>query len=618
MRAASCFSGIGGAELALPEARWLWSAEIEPFPNAVREAHFPEVPNLGDVLADDFLQRASAFGPLDLLVGGPPCQDFSVAGLRQGLDGDRGNLTLRWVQIIHAIRPRYAVTENVPGWLSVNGGHAFGAFLAGLVGHDTALLPPKEAGGRWTDAGMVAGPVGRAAWRTLDAQFFGLAQRRRRVFVVFCPRGGDDPAAVLLERKGVRGNSATRGCEGQRAAAIDAGNFSCNQAVDAGHIVADPICANEQRTYTHEGKNNFRLRNVVAEAFKASHFTRGKDGSPSDVVPPLSADIELATAVRGHEGSGYHIDFETETFIAYDVTGTPATNGAHATDVHTPLRANRPPGTSEASTTTLITAFRENTRGEVKDVEGDVFQSLTSGGGKPGYPAVLLENAPETVYSVRHGDAQETRSHQALRALRDAVDQETLVGWCAGSIAAFWPQEVLRSGLYGSSIRCPPLPKRGLVNVSLSCAQAGRAWTVQDLWEAGCDGCPPQGWRPSEQLARQLGAYLSRLPYSPSPASRFLQDMWEASEGLGLLREALSTLQEIRRSASIQAQSAHTAVVRRLIVEECEALQGVARGYTAITYRGKPAADGARYRALGNGFAINVVRWLLLRITAQL
>jgi DNA (cytosine-5)-methyltransferase 1 len=205
LTAATCFSGIGAPEVAIPGWDWKFHAEIEKFPSAVMTARHPESVNLGDVLAPDFIERAKALGPIDVMAGGPPCQGFSVAGLRGGMSDPRGNLTLRWVQILHAIQPRNAVTENVPGWLSMPD-NAFGCFLAGLVGADDALHSPLEEG-KWPGQGMASGPRARCAWRILDAQYFGVAQRRRRVFVVADFGNGADPAQVLFERQGMLGNS---------------------------------------------------------------------------------------------------------------------------------------------------------------------------------------------------------------------------------------------------------------------------------------------------------------------------------------------------------------------------------------------------------------------------
>lgn len=113
---ATCFSGIGAPELGGEDFSWQWLAEFDKSPARILAARFPDVPNLGDVTAADFIERAKALGPLDLLVGGPPCQAFSFAGLRQSLADDRGNLSLRFVEIAHAIRPRNLLVENVPGW----------------------------------------------------------------------------------------------------------------------------------------------------------------------------------------------------------------------------------------------------------------------------------------------------------------------------------------------------------------------------------------------------------------------------------------------------------------------------------------------------------------------
>ncbi|AUF99776.1 DNA cytosine methyltransferase [Pseudomonas sp. 09C 129] len=219
----SVCSGIEAASLAWEclDFKPRWFAEIEPFPSAVLAHRWPQVPNLGDMtkIAREVL-LGSTHAPL-ILVGGTPCQAFSVAGMRAGLADPRGALTIKYVELADAVdhvRPAgdecIVVWENVPGVLS-DKGNAFGCFLGALVGESDALVPP---GGKWTDAGCVYGPRRAAAWRVLDAQYFGLAQRRRRVFVVASARARFDPAAVLFESEGVRRDTAPRRGEGQDVA----------------------------------------------------------------------------------------------------------------------------------------------------------------------------------------------------------------------------------------------------------------------------------------------------------------------------------------------------------------------------------------------------------------
>lgn len=264
-------------------------------------------------------------------------------------------------------------------------------------------------------------------------------------------------------------------------------------------------------------------------------------------------------------------------------------------------------------------ALRGREGGAMPEVEGDGDRigalRAASGGSSRDY--VALASTTEIMYGVNHADASQTGPVKALRALLEAAGEEAAAQWGLGVLAAFWPAEVLRPEVHGGGFRCTAFPQRGLVNVALSRSQAGASWSVQDLWEAGCNGRAPCGWRPHEQLAGQLGAYLSELPYSPSPAERFLHDLWGASEGAGLLREALSALQEARRSACGEVQPAHAgSAVRRLTVEECEALQGFPRSYTLIPYRKGMAADGPRYKALGNSMAVPVMAWIGRRIAA--
>lgn len=232
MKYGSVCSGIEAASKAWEPLGWkpAWFSEIEPFPSAVLAHHWPEVTNLGDMTKIADAVRAGDVEAPDVLVGGTPCQAFSIAGLREGLSDDRGQLTLSYVELANAIDAKrrergepeaIIVWENVPGVLSSKD-NAFGCFLAGLAGESSELQP---AGGKWTHAGCVSGPERVIAWRVLDAQFFGVAQRRRRVFVVASARKGFDPAAVLFELDSVRRDSAPRR-ESQPEIARNAGERS--------------------------------------------------------------------------------------------------------------------------------------------------------------------------------------------------------------------------------------------------------------------------------------------------------------------------------------------------------------------------------------------------------
>lgn len=210
----SLCSGIEAASVAFGPLGWkaIAFSEIEGFPSAVLAHHYPTVRNYGDMsLFRDWPDEL--FADADAIVGGPPCQAFSCAGARRGLLDARGNLTLIYVELLdHAddIRRKYgkppivALYENVPGIFS-DRTNAFGCLVGGLAGEDVPVVPP---GKRWTDAGCVFGPERAVAWRLFDAQFFGLAQRRRRVFVVASARKGFDPATVLFEWDGVRRDTA--------------------------------------------------------------------------------------------------------------------------------------------------------------------------------------------------------------------------------------------------------------------------------------------------------------------------------------------------------------------------------------------------------------------------
>jgi DNA (cytosine-5)-methyltransferase 1 len=197
----SVCSGIEAATVAWHDLGWkpVGFSEIEKFPAQVLAHHYPQVTNFGDMTKYKDWNINDTVG---LLVGGTPCQSFSVAGLRKGLEDPRGNLALTYVGILDKFRPKWAIWENVPGVLSSNKGRDFGAFLGALV----------ELGYGWS-------------YRVLDAQYFGVAQRRRRVFVV-CHFGDWKPAAkVLFESESLFRNPKKGGIKGQEVAATITARF---------------------------------------------------------------------------------------------------------------------------------------------------------------------------------------------------------------------------------------------------------------------------------------------------------------------------------------------------------------------------------------------------------
>ncbi|MDO4694979.1 MAG: DNA cytosine methyltransferase [Eikenella sp.] len=213
MRYGSVCSGIEAASVAWEPLGWqpAWFAEIEPFPAAVLAHRWSAVPNHGDITK--FKEWPDA--TIDILVGGTPCQSFSVAGLRKGLADPRGNLMLTYLAIAARYRPRWLVWENVPGVLSSNGGRDFGSFLAGL------------------------GQLGYGfAYRVLDAQHFGVPQRRRRVFVVGCLGSWQRAAAVLFERESLQRDTGAGGAAQEDPAAAT-GNRAAFRMRGFGDYVAD-------------------------------------------------------------------------------------------------------------------------------------------------------------------------------------------------------------------------------------------------------------------------------------------------------------------------------------------------------------------------------------------
>ncbi|EAN3288288.1 Dam family site-specific DNA-(adenine-N6)-methyltransferase [Salmonella enterica subsp. enterica serovar Give] len=321
MRYGSVCSGIEAASVAWEPLGWqpAWFAEIEAFPSAVLATHWPDVTNLGDMTGIAAAVHTGDVEAPDVLVGGTPCQAFSIAGLRNGLADKRGQLSLSYVELANAIDDKrrergeeeaIIVWENVPGVLSSKD-NAFGCFIGALAGESCELQP---AGGKWSNAGCVYGPSRIVAWRVLDAQFFGVAQRRRRVFVIASARKGFDPAAVLFELDSVRRDSAPRRETQKAVAALTArGVGTCgaddNQA-QAGHLIAQ--CANGDVSHTLKGEGFDGSEDGTGRGVPVVAFGGGNTSGNIDVAACLTA-------------KGQRIDFEVETFAVHG-TQDPDTN----------------------------------------------------------------------------------------------------------------------------------------------------------------------------------------------------------------------------------------------------------------------------------------------------
>lgn len=300
MRYLSVCSGIEAATVAWHPLGWEAAAfsEIERFPRAVLKHHYPDTPLHGDFTTI----QGNEYGAVDLLVGGTPCQSFSVAGLRKGMDDPRGNLALAYLALAERTGARWLVWENVPGVLSSNGGRDFGSFLGGLA----------ELGYGF-------------AYRVLDAQFFGVPQRRRRVFVVGHLGDWRRAAAVLFERHSLSGHSPPSREAGQAAPTLPSrssagGGLGTDFDCDGGLIHA-PAVAESLLATDHKGPGHNRDHNFVAHTLRAEGFDAGEDGTGRGT--PLVPVGAPAIVANGDAHSGFRderglVAFESRSYYTHE------------------------------------------------------------------------------------------------------------------------------------------------------------------------------------------------------------------------------------------------------------------------------------------------------------
>jgi DNA (cytosine-5)-methyltransferase 1 len=401
MRFGSVCSGIEAASVAWHPLGWkaAWLSEIEPFPSAVLAQHYPDVPNLGDMtLLPERILSGEVEAP-DVFCGGTPCQAFSVAGLRNSLDDARGNLSLTFVGIANAIdhvrsvrrdAPGIIFWENVPGVLSTKD-NAFGCFLGALAGEDDPIIPSGE---KWTNAGCVYGPQRAVAWRVLDAQYFGVAQRRRRVFVVASARDDFDPASVLFEFDGVRRDTAPSREAGQDPApcVTNGPPFSRtgNERVEAEAMVVQPFeVGNCLTARMHKGINStldegqtpvlqpipLDMRNAGRDPEKHDEMNRqgvgvGEPGDPAHTVTSAFVHAVAQPMVLMDQGGSV-------MNVEHDIVGTLR----RETHGHEPVVMQPIIGGVD---------YENNAHGP-NDVTGPLLKGSPTGGGRP-LPAIALQS----------------------------------------------------------------------------------------------------------------------------------------------------------------------------------------------------------------------------------
>jgi DNA (cytosine-5)-methyltransferase 1 len=571
MRYGSVCSGIEAASVAWHPLGWeaAWLAEIEPFPSSLLQHHYPSVPNYGDMTAlADRVSNLEIEAP-DVLVGGTPCQAFSVAGLRQSLDDDRGQLTIKFLELANAIdtvrRSRgepecIVVWENVPGVLSTKD-NALGCFLAGLAGESEPLLP---AGEKWSNAGCVFGPTRTVAWRVLDAQYFGVAQRRRRLFVIASARDDFNPAAVLFEFDGLRRDIAPsrtqrkdvagpitagieKGCRGTEGIESNwaiptygiPGNWVGRKPENGGNAVQpmDDLSPNLTSTDRH----------AVASAVCFQQNTR-------DEVRLIGGEGNLAGALAASAG------MKQTNYIAQPI---PINS----------MNAFRSPDADKSTGCGI---------GE----EGEAMFTLTKANHHAVAALGITLHGTDGTQSV----ASFTELSSSLRARTPSGVENSTTTAVLQSIA-FEPGFLKREGSHfyhehtGTLRRAPGDNLMAAAIGFTRCDHGG---------DAVLNGTPTMrcGSNYSAHLAAAIG--------------------W--SEELTAHTDMQGTLQRSGDGGRHEGVIQPDMQVRRLTPTECERLQGFPDGYTLVPHRGKPAADGPRYKSLGNSMAVPVMAWIGTRI----
>lgn len=442
----SLFDGSGGFPLGgiLAGIKPLWASEIEPFAIRVTEKRLPDMKHYGDING----LNGAELPPVDIITFGSPCQDMSLAGRREGLSGSRSNLFFQAIRIIKEMRcatndryPRYIIWENVLGAFSSSKGEDFRAVLESLckIKDENMSIPQPE---KWNTAGQVVGDGFSIAWRVLNAQFWGVPQRRRRIFLVGC-FDSECAGEILFDSDGLSEYSAERFGAWQRAA----GGFGlCAASANSAGFCPTQSAKARGIGFESETAPTLRAENVAATVYE-NHSQDGRYNGPLDVAPTIGATLGTggnnAPLVVGiydvrftSEGTKNvrHNVYRTETARTLDTGGnSPEKNqgGVAVVSVQGSLIGREPPNGPQGSGFNSDVSFTLNTVDRHAVAYG-IDRAAFNQGQNAKYNIAVNEESEPTIVA-RGANAVAVPAYSACRASFYSRINEEIVGTITAS-----------------------------------------------------------------------------------------------------------------------------------------------------------------------------------------
>ncbi len=559
MKLGSLFDGIGGFPLAASMfgIEPVWASEIEKFPIEVTKVRFPNMKHLGDITEIN----GAEIEPVDIISAGSPCQDLSVAGKRAGLDGARSGLFMDFVRIVREMReatngryPSYVIWENVPGAFSSNGGQDFRAVLEEVA--ETEIPMPES--GKWAAAGMVRGNGRSLAWRVLDAQYFGVPQRRKRIFLV-ADLTGERAGQILFERESLSGNFEESGEQGETVAG-DTGE-GVEGTGDKCECLTSWDCQSK-RIFNPDG------------VYPALQAMNGGGANNTSVLAVAPFNTGQVTSPQ----NGNRVEY-----------GLPCHTLSH--NEHPPSVVIEEPN---------AVAFQPGNIGRQAgaDPSEKVFPTLGATTLGDQFPHIAIENHP---------------SDSRMKLVKDNI-MPTLTGKMGmggnNGPMVMDPTYGIQGSMVGRQDKNGPQGSGICEDVSFTLNTIDRHAVAFNITQ--CDANGTRKDRPNGGLYVNETEKANTVTAKSSGIETAVAQYWNGDQVTGTLscRNAGGQQRMPDKDHFHGVIETPSYAVRRLTPLECERLQGFYDGWTDI----EGASDTARYKALGNSVAVPCVAWIMSQI----